>query len=291
MKKSIFKYCLLSLSFIAVNFAQNIELENYKLTGNLSADTKIVMNNYDEFSPSFLVDDLPDKKSPVLAGVMSAIIPGTGELYVGEYLKAAIFFALEATLVTVAVVYNNKGDDRTAQYRDFADEHWSVVKYSEYLVANKDELRLPEGCDIRINPDESLPPWERILNWNEINQCESRFSHRLDNYGEQQYYELIGKYGQYSSGWDTFDFNNDGFYDVPQIMRDYSVMRGDANSAYNIASKAVVGLYINHLLSAIDAVLSASNYNNNLAVKMRVENIRFADRIEFVPTLSIKYNF
>jgi len=68
-------------------------------------------------------------------------------------------------------------------------------------------------------------------------------------------------------------------------------MRGNANDAYNLASKAVIGIYINHLLSAIDAVWSASKFNDNLAVKMRVENIRFADRIEFVPTLSIKYNF
>ncbi len=35
MKISIFKYYLLSLCFFAVNFAQNIELENYNLTGNL----------------------------------------------------------------------------------------------------------------------------------------------------------------------------------------------------------------------------------------------------------------
>ena len=249
------------------------------------------MNNYDEISPVFMVDDIPEKKSPVLAGVMSAVVPGSGEFYVGEYLKAAIFFAVEVTLIAVAVSYDNKGDDLTAEYRAFADEHWSVVKYSEYLMANKDELGLPEGCSIRIHPNESLPPWERIEDWSEINQCESKFSHRLENYGEQQYYELIGKYGQYSSGWDTFDFNNDGFYDVPQIMRDYSVMRGDANSAYNVASKVVIGLYINHLLSAVDAVWSATKYNKDLAVKMRVENVRYADRIEFVPTLSIQYSF
>lgn len=291
MRMLVIKYCLLSIFFIAVNFAQNIELDNYKLTGNLSADSKMVLNNYEEYSAVFALDDLLDKKSPALAGVMSAVLPGSGEFYVGEYLKAAIFFAVEVTLITVAVSYDNKGDDRTAEYRAFADEHWSVVKYSEYLVAHKDELGLPEGCDIRINPNESLPPWERIEDWNEINQCESGFSHHLENYGEQQYYELIGKYGQYSSGWDTFDFNNDGFYDVPQIMRDYSVMRGDANSAYNVASKAVIGLYINHLLSAVDAIWSATKYNNDLAVKMRVENVQFADRIEFVPTLSIQYSF
>ena len=93
MKKSIIKYCLLSFSFFTVNFAQNIELENYKLTGNLLADSKIVLNDYEELSAVFALDDLPDKKSPVLAGVMSAVVPGSGEFYVGEYLKAAIFFA------------------------------------------------------------------------------------------------------------------------------------------------------------------------------------------------------
>ncbi len=68
-------------------------------------------------------------------------------------------------------------------------------------------------------------------------------------------------------------------------------MRGNANDAYNVASKAVIGLYINHLLSAVDAVWSATTYNNNLAIKVRVQNIQFADKIEFVPTLNISYNF
>jgi hypothetical protein len=68
-------------------------------------------------------------------------------------------------------------------------------------------------------------------------------------------------------------------------------MRGNANDAYNVASKAVIGLYINHLLSAIDAVWSATTYNKNLAVNMRVQNVQLADRIEFMPTLNISYNF
>ena len=290
MKKLIIKYCLFSLSLLTVNFAQNIELENYKLTGNLLADSKIVLNDYEELSAVFALDDLPDKKSPVLAGVMSAVLPGSGELYVGEYLKAAIFLAVEATLITVAVVYNNEGDELTAEFEAFADEHWSVVDYSEYLMEHWQEIGLSEQCVIDINYEGNLPPWERV-NWNDLNHCEREFSHKLHPYGEQQYYELIGKYPQYSSGWDEFDPAVDGFRDVPQIMKDYSIMRGNANDAYNIASTAVIGLYINHLLSAVDAIWSATTYNKNLAVKMRVQNIQLANRIEFVPTLNISYNF
>ncbi len=291
MKISIFKYYLLSLCFFTVNFAQNIELENYNLTGNLLADSKIVLNDYEELSAVFALDDLPDKKSPLLAGVMSAVLPGSGEFYVGEYLKAAIFFAVEVTLITVAVVNNNEGDELTAEFEAFADEHWSAVEYSEYMMDHWQELGLSEQCVIDINTDGNLQPWERV-NWEDLNHCEGQvsvFSHRLPPHGQQQYYELIGKYKQYSSGWD--EFNGTSYNQVPQIMKDYAVMRGNANDAYNVASTAVVGLYINHLLSAVDAIWSATTYNKNLAVKMRVQNIQFADRIELVPTLNISYNF
>lgn len=291
MRKSIIKYYLLSLCFFAVNFAQNIELENYILTGNLFADSKIVLNDYEELSAVFALDDLPDKKSPALAGAMSAVLPGSGEFYVGEYLKAAIFFAIEVTLITVAVVNNNEGDKLTAEFEAFADEHWSAVDYSEYMMDHWQELGLSEQCVIDINTEGNLQPWERV-NWGDLNHCESLigvFSHRLPIHGQQQYYELIGKYKQYSSGWD--EFNGTSYSQVPQIMKDYAVMRGNANDAYNVGSKAVVGLYINHLLSAIDAIWSATTYNKDLAIKMRVQNIQFADRIELVPTLNISYNF
>ncbi|GMR25297.1 MAG: hypothetical protein BMS9Abin39_0584 [Ignavibacteria bacterium] len=288
MKNIFFYLCILTFSIVSFSPAQDIERENFVLTGNLLADSKLAFDRYDSNQLVFAFDDIPDKKSPVLAGVMSAILPGSGELYVGEYIKAAIFFAVEAALVTTAVVYNNKGDNQTAEFQAFADEHWSVVKYSDNLLL---QPGLPDGCNIQINPDESLPPWERIVNWNEINICEKGYTHKLDNYGEQQYYELIGKYNQYSSGWDEFDPAVDDFRAVPQIMLDYSEMRGNANDAFNVASKAVIGLYINHLLSAIDAVWSATSYNKNLAINMKVQNIQYADRIEFVPTLNISYNF
>lgn len=179
----------------------------------------------------------------------------------------------------------------TAEFEQFADEHWSAVDYSEYIKNHWQELGLSEECFIGINDEGNLQPWERV-NWNDLNHCErmiSVFSHQLPQHGEQQYYELIGKYKQYSSGWD--EFNGSSYNVVPKIFQDYAQMRGEANDDYNVAAKAVLGIYINHLLSAIDAAWSATRYNENLTVKMRVHNVQLAGRIEFVPTLNIRYNF
>ena len=291
MKKNIslmFTIVIFSCSYL---LAQKNEIKETKLTGDLSYDTKLIFDNCDYTEPAFELVDESDKKSPVLAGVMSALVPGSGELYLGDYLKAGIFFAVDVALIATAISYNNKGDNKEAEFKAFADAHWSVVKYADYLIQHKDELGIPDDAEIPINRNGNLPPWEQIQDWSALNYAETPFSHHLPPHGDQQYYEEIGKYNQYSSGWDEFDPQVDGFRDVPQIMKDYAQMRGDANSAYNTASKIVIGVYINHLLSAIDAVWSAHRYNDNLAVNLRMKNIQLADRLELVPTINIKYNF
>ena len=291
MKNSIsliFAIIIFSCSYL---LAQKNKIQETKLTGDLSYDTNLIFDNCDYTEPSFELVDEFDKKSPVLAGIMSALVPGSGELYLGDYLKAGIFFAVDVALIATAISYNNKGDNKEAEFKAFADAHWSVVKYADYLIQHKDELGIPDDAEIPINRDGNLPPWEHIQDWSALNYAETPFSHHLPPHGDQQYYEEIGKYNQYSSGWDEFDPQVDGFRDVPQIMKDYAKMRGDANSAYNIASKIVIGVYVNHLLSAIDAVWSAHRYNDNLAVNLRMKNIQLADRLELVPTINIKYNF
>jgi len=292
MQKSNFLNALLIISvfFTGLSFAQNSENNKIELVGNLHADSKILLESYQPLETNFKLNGQPGEKSPLLAGVMSAVLPGSGELYVGEYVKAAIFFVVEAALITTAVVYNNKGDDKTAEFEAFADGHWSVVKYSEYLLDHKAELGLPEDCNIPINPDESLPPWERIEDWNALNHCESNFPHQLAHHGEQQYYEEIGKYGSFSSGWDDFK-SGDPFRFITENMKYYSQMRGQANDYYNVSDKAIIGLYINHLLSAVDAVWSATVHNKDIAVKIRVQNVYLADGVEWVPTLNLQYNF
>lgn len=170
------------------------------------------------------------------------LIPGAGEIYSEEYLKAGIFLAIEAAVITTAVIYDGKGDDKTTEFQNYADDYqnpehnWSVVRYAEWLNQY-------EGASISINSDESLPPWERV-SWAEVNAAETG-SHKLPRHGEQQYYELIGKYHQYSSGWN--DFSGAGNKDqISPNFTFYSGMRGEANDFYSTASTAVIGIYVNH---------------------------------------------
>jgi len=291
MKRNILLVVLIFAFSCSYLLAQKMNYNETKLTGNISFDSKLIVDNYFSVEPSFVLVDESDKKSPVLAGVMSAVIPGSGEFYVGDYIKAALFFAVDAALISTAIIYNNKGDTKEAEFKAFADEHWSVVKYADYLIEHKDAIDVPDDAEIPINRDSNLPPWEQIEDWSALNYAETPFSHHLPPHGDQQYYEEIGKYNQYSSGWDEFNPLVDDFRDVPQIMKDYAKMRGDANSAYNTASKLVIGVYINHLLSVIDAVWSAHRYNDNLAVNLRMKSIQFADRLELVPMVNFKYNF
>ena len=284
IKNSSLSIILLSLIISANSFSQERLNEKLDLTGNLYADSKIIQNNFSKLSANPMADDLPGKKSPVLSGVLSVILPGAGQVYNEDYWIAGIFVALEAALITTAVVYDNKGDDQTASFEAFADENWSVVDYAEWLAQY-------EGADLSkiiISDDESLPPWERV-NWSELNAAE-RGSHNLPPHGEQQYYELIGKYHQYSAGWNDYTGGANNELISPNFTY-YSGERGKANDYYNTASTAVVGVYINHILSAAEAVWGATRFNKNIAVNLRVETYNLAGGLELVPTLKIRYSF
>lgn len=277
------KIFFLLLIFSAITFGQEDVNNNLELTGSFYADSKIISSSYPELNRNPMADDLPSKKSPVLSGVLSAIIPGAGQVYNGDWWIAGIFVVAEAALITTAVVYDNKGDDQTEYFENFADENWSVVQYAEYLNGLND----PNDPDIEIDYNTpGLEPWERIVDWSQLNEAETG-SHNLPQHGEQQYYELIGKYHQYIPGWPGWTSATI----PPQIMLDYSGMRGQANDYYNTASTAVIGIYINHLLSAAEAVWGATRFNKNLAVNFRVEPINTATGTELIPTVKMKFSF
>lgn len=287
MKKILF------LIIIFIIYADSFGQQNilFTQTGNLSFDAKQVLESYKESNLPQIVLENDNKKSPFLAGILSLLVPGAGEIYSEEYLKAGIFIALEAAVITTAVIYDGKGDDKTTEFQNYADDYtnnhpvtghnWSVVRYAEWLNQY-------EGASISINPDETLPPWQRV-NWAELNAAE-KGSHKLPRYGEQQYYELIGKYHQYSSGWNDFTGGPNKDQISPNFLF-YAAMRGDANDLYSVASTAVIGIYINHFLSALDAVWSAVSFNKDLAVQLRMDNVQLTDRAIFYPKINLSFNF
>jgi hypothetical protein len=277
---------------IAVNlFGQ--EDNTIMFTGNLSSDARQILGSYKETKTNPIVFQNGNKKSPVLAGILSLVVPGAGEIYTKEYLKAGIFLAIEAAVITTAVIYDKKGDDKTIEFQNYADAYkdsdhnWSVVRYAQWLIDHEGAPANIRLDDWDVN-DTRKPPWQRV-NWTALNSAEQG-SHKLPPYGEQQYYELIGKYHQYSPGWNDFTGNSNKDNISPNFLF-YSTMRGDANDLYSVASTAVIGIYINHFLSALDAVWSAVSFNKDLAVQIRMDNIQLTDRALFYPKINLTFNF
>jgi len=284
------KIILIIILFSSINSIAQSDNE-VLLSGNLAVDSKILLKDYKpESTVNLNITNSENKKSPLLAGLFSAILPGAGEFYAESYYKSAIFLALEAALVTVAITYNKKGDDKTKEFENYADNvtensGWSVVRYAQWINQHK-------GKNIQINPNTNLKPWERV-NWSELNSVERQingFSHTLTRHGEQQYYEMIGKYHQFSPGWWDFSGGSNNSEISPGYAY-YSGLRGEANDLYNISTKAVVGIYVNHFLSALDAVWSVVSFNKDLAVKFRMDAIQVADNYDIYPTVYLKYNF
>ena len=294
-KGKIMKIFFLFTSLILINFTSfsQVAVENkIDLTGDLKTDARLLTRSY---SPETIneINLNPEHKSVWLATILSAAVPGAGQAYNGDFWKTAIFVGLEAGLITAAILYNKKGDDKTTEFEAYADENWSVVKYANWLIANRTALGLPEG-NVTIDPNTSLKPWERV-NWTELNHVESRFSHKLPKYGEQQYYELIGKYPQYNHGWrDQLNDNTPEYNaNLTPMFLGYSQMRGEANDFYNASSRFVVFVVINHILSAGEAAWSSAVFNKNLSMNLRLspEIINTAMDVEFIPKLNVSLRF
>lgn len=279
-----------------------------QLTGNLQID--LLGDNPMQFAlPDSPLDNKvlnpqdteASHRSPLLAGALSLAVPGAGEFYSESYIKSGIFFAAEVASWIVYFSYTKKGDNQTDFFQNYADDHWSVVRYAEWILEYRSQLNPDAGGTIYIDPNSNLKPWQRV-NWEQLNALEraigsrtdvpgSAFSHTLPPYGEQQYYELIGKYPQFNHGWDDSDPNTAKYYDnLSPRFTYYSGERGKANDFYNIASTAVAIVVVNHILSAIDAAWSASRYNKaHLEVGMRMNNTLLG--VEMMPVASVSISF
>ena len=201
-------------------------------------------------------------KSPVLGAVLSAIIPGTGQLYAKSYIKTAIFAAAEAGLWVVYAVFQGKGNDQTTEFQNYANGNWSMRRYGQWL---KDQS-FTGSSGIDMSADD-------VTFRSQINACEnaSGFSHQLPPPGDQQYYEVIGKYQTYVAGWSSaigqnINKTNYETFHLTQVS-DYMDSRQKANDYYNKGTTTLMVVLLNHIVSSIDGILSVNSYNNKYVLK------------------------
>ncbi len=162
------------------------------------------------------------------AFAMSAVVPGLGQAYNQHWGKAVVGFALEAAIITGAIVWKNQGNDLDSDYQAYAHAFWDPTKYAgwlndynTYLQTNFPErnidapqVTIPGQIDFQHPEAWTDMEWDVVLDFfSQIQGVERKmfhletqaaFSHTLPDFSEQQYYELVGKYYQFAPGWEDY---------------------------------------------------------------------------------------
>jgi len=125
---------------------------------------------------------------------LSLLVPGAGEIYMGYYWRGAALVAMEVTAWTGYAINRDKGNQKEFDYRRFADAHWSEAKWIEdhNALYNYPGEKTYEVLD-SIGSDPNYDGWPGYHPYvfpeeNAIN-----------------YYENIGKYDWFISGWEDWD--------------------------------------------------------------------------------------
>jgi len=256
--------------------------------------TRVTQRTSTRGSGSFV--SLPNRK-PGVAFLSSAIVPGLGQAFNGKWARAGAYFTAEVLGIVYHIDRENKARRQERRYEQFADNNWSVVAYSEWLVNYYDanNLNHPKLDELR-SMIEGVDPTFSTDDWNVVNRDilisierdtpfifderqGGNFSHILPAYGTQQYYELVSKYFQFQSGWKEFYEGNTRANDPlanPAAYR-YNWNGTDAftnqffsganmaerfNDNYRAAGNLVTLLIVNHVVSAFDAYFTVKLQNS-----------------------------
>jgi hypothetical protein len=258
----------------------------------------------------------PLKKNIGRAALFSLIIPGTGELYAGSWVRALPFFAAEVVGWTYFAMYQGKGNTKTNSFESYAgwrdtpnnfDTH--AYMYAEYLIAS-DSIR----SNIVGGFHGDFGQWQ-AMSWDDrYPYLPAPFTHDVMTDDRQQFFEMIGKYllqfgwgwkDTYNSGngWDVTGFplanwqqpasgltadnsNTIEFDGQSPMFFHYRDMRGLTNSYYNKANIAMEVVLVNHLLSAFDAAFAVRNANRHLEAQSSPKLGHIHLQYEAKPTVS-----
>jgi hypothetical protein len=123
--------------------------------------------------------------------LMSAIVPGTGEIYTGHYRGLALV-ALDVAVWMKRSSYNKEGDDIKAEYFAFADEHWSLNRLLASCNTGIDPAGYEDDLDLCANYYGTTSSYTELSLWVSIED------------DRREYYENLGKWDQFVFGWDDF---------------------------------------------------------------------------------------
>jgi len=203
-------------------------------------------------------DDVVVKaKSPGRAFLLDLLVPGAGHLYAGNK-RGWIHLGLEGATWVTYLYYHDRGKQKENQYEAYADVEWDSTAYKSSNTYQADR-------------------WQLLRNF-------------LASGNSQQYYEDIGKLPDYWTGWQGYSTYPDPGGDAP-TRRFYYGIRNDSNNFLKNARYALVGGFVNRLVSAVDVLRllknrGHANLGNDTQIKFNMRARPFANENAFKVTVT-----
>jgi hypothetical protein len=158
----------------------------------------------------------------------SALVPGLGELTMGYEKRGILLMAMEAAAWAGYYVNHNDGLDEREAYESFADQHWDFDKWIDDH---------PAPC---VNPGDGLEQVEDCgQSTSGSGQWPGYIPYASKEDDKQHYYENIGKYDWYISGWSDWDEASVPYTEDTDLRTQYRSMRQQSNDSLDNANAFV----------------------------------------------------
>jgi hypothetical protein len=172
----------------------------------------------------------------LLPALMSALVPGAGQIRNGSLLRGLGYFAIEVTSWVARQSFEDDIGDKRGQLSSFAERYWDYDRYRR-VTQNAD------SCDTHqcpySNPRNGDPYWSA--------ERDSTIAAE-QAIGGERYREYITR-DMYACGWDT------------PLSRDlYRSLWGEQDDLLSAKRFAGRVIFLNHLISAVDAFLEARRF-------------------------------
>ena len=239
------------------------------------------------------------QKNAAIPFFASAVVPGAGQAINDNWGRAAAYFGVEVASIVYYLNRNSTARSNEDAYEKYANQNWSPIAYAQWLVdysrannlnANLAALDNLENHVAGLSPNyqDVTQEWTQ-LDINLVRSVEvrtpfiftsglekSEFSHVLQDYNSQQYYELMSKYYQFQPGWQDFhemrlaqgaDHLYRYSWDANMLTDNFREGRDRAeefNNNYRQAGNILKLILVNHVVSAFDALFTRKLRNSRI---------------------------
>jgi hypothetical protein len=179
----------------------------------------------------YVVHDIPDWRSEGLAMAMSAVVPGTGQMYAGQKFRGLWFMVVEAAAWTARQVYRTRAHDLRDDAAVFAGD-----------------------------PSDSTSAWS-FRRWSRATGGDPKDLQTLYTGDREVFYDLIGSDDRASAGW----------ADPSDGRTYFGALREQSDTRLHYAHYTEVVLWLNHVVAAYDALRAARLHNMPLRGQLELK--------------------